>query len=51
MVDKELLAIFGVKYLEGVLHLHDGVVDIFAEVHVFNGVDAGLFEMPEPFDF
>ena len=32
------------------MHFGDGVVDVFAKLHVFKGVDSGFLEMAEAFD-
>ena len=44
---KDILNVFFRKDLEGLLHFGDGVVNVFAELHVLKSIYTGFLEMTE----
>jgi hypothetical protein len=43
----DILKVFFRKYFEGLLHFGDGVVNVFAKLHVLKSIYTGFLEMAE----
>ena len=49
LINEVLMVFFGEEF-ESLLHFGDGVVNIFAELHIFKSVDSCFLKMAEAFD-